>query len=198
MAENTPLVIRGGRIIDPANGVDRVGDLLIDDGRLASVGEVGAQLPLGAPRVIGAAGRVVAPGFVDVHAHLRTPGFEYKEDIASGTAAAAAGGFTTVCAMPNTDPVLDSRSVIEGLQDQIERHAVVRVLPLGAECAQEAGFLGATACNDTNRIELMVFPGSEHVLLSARYDNLGKGAAGAAVQNMNLMLGIEETAGLTA
>ena len=74
----------------------------------------------------------------------------------------------------------------------------VRVPPLGAECAQEAGFLGATACNDTNRIELMVFAGSEHVLLSARYDNLGKGAAGAAVQNMNLMLGIDETAGLTA
>ena len=74
----------------------------------------------------------------------------------------------------------------------------VHILPLGAECAQEAGFLGATACNDTNRIELMVFAGSEHVLLSARYDNLGKGAAGAAVQNMNLMLGVEETAGLTA
>ncbi len=74
----------------------------------------------------------------------------------------------------------------------------VRVLPLGAECAQDAGFLGATACNDTNRIELMVFAGPEHVLLSARYDNLGKGAAGAAVQNMNLMLGVEETAGLTA
>ena len=157
MAENTPLVIRGGRIIDPANGVDRVGDVLIDDGRLASVGEVGAQLPLGAPRVIDAAGRVVAPGFVDVHAHLRTPGFEYKEDIASGTAAAAAGGFTTVCAMPNTDPVLDSRSVIEGLQEQIERHAVVRVLPLAAiTCGQngrqlvemvdlaEAGVVGFT------------------------------------------------------
>jgi dihydroorotase len=157
MAENMPLVIRGGRIIDPANGIDQVGDVLIDDGRLVSVGEVGAQLPLGAPRVIDATGRVVAPGFVDVHAHLRTPGFEYKEDIASGTAAAAAGGFTTVCAMPNTDPVLDSRSVIEGLQEQIERHAVVRVLPLAAiTCGQngrqmvemvdlaEAGVVGFT------------------------------------------------------
>ncbi len=74
----------------------------------------------------------------------------------------------------------------------------VRVLPLGAECAQSAGFLGATACNDSNRIELMVFAGAEHVLLSARYDNLGKGAAGAAVQNMNLMLGLDETVGLTS
>ena len=74
----------------------------------------------------------------------------------------------------------------------------MRVLPLGAEDAQAGGFLGATACNDTNRIELMVFGSGEHVLLCARYDNLGKGASGAAVQNLNLMLGIEETAGLAA
>ena len=74
----------------------------------------------------------------------------------------------------------------------------VRVLPLGAEDAQVDGFLGATACNDTNRIELMVFASDEHILLCARYDNLGKGASGAAVQNLNLMLGIEETAGLAA
>ena len=157
MADSAPLVIRGGRIIDPANSVDRVGDVLIDDGRLVSIGDVGAQLPLGSPRVIDATGRVVAPGFVDVHAHLRVPGFEYKEDLASGTAAAAAGGFTTVCAMPNTDPVLDSRSVIEGLLEQIERHAMVRVLPLAAiTCGQngrqlvemvdlaEAGVVGFT------------------------------------------------------
>ena len=157
MADSVPLVIRGGRIIDPANSVDRVGDVLIDDGRLVSIGDVGAQLPLGSPRVIDATGRVVAPGFVDVHAHLRVPGFEYKEDLASGTAAAAAGGFTTVCAMPNTDPVLDSRSVIEGLLEQIERHAMVRVLPLAAiTCGQngrqlvemvdlaEAGVVGFT------------------------------------------------------
>ena len=157
MADSVPLVIRGGRIVDPANSVDRVGDVLIDDGRLVSIGDVGAQLPLGSPRVIDATGRVVAPGFVDVHAHLRVPGFEYKEDLASGTAAAAAGGFTTVCAMPNTDPVLDSRSVIEGLLEQIERHAMVRVLPLAAiTCGQngrqlvemvdlaEAGVVGFT------------------------------------------------------
>ena len=74
----------------------------------------------------------------------------------------------------------------------------VRVLPLGAEEAQVDGFLGATACNDTNRIELMVFASDEHILLCARYDNLGKGASGAAVQNLNLMLGVEETAGLAA
>ena len=88
--------------------------------------------------------------------------------------------------------------VCDALTERYAGEPFVRVLPLGAECAQDAGFLGATACNGTNRIELMVFAGPEHVLLSARYDNLGKGAAGAAVQNMNLMLGVEETAGLTA
>ena len=82
-----------------------------------------------------------------------------------------------------------------------ERYAdepFVRVLPLGAACAQDNGFLDATACNDTNRIEIMVFASDEHLLLCARYDNLGKGASGAAVQNLNLMLGLEETAGLEA
>ena len=74
----------------------------------------------------------------------------------------------------------------------------VHVLPLGAECAQEDGFVAATTCNDTNRLELMVFSSDEHVLVSARYDNLGKGASGAAVQNMNLMLGLDETSGLSA
>lgn len=132
MSDNTPLIIRGGRILDPANDVDQVGDLLIDEGRVVSIGDAGKQLPLGQPRVIDATGTIVAPGFVDVHAHLRVPGFEYKEDLASGTAAAAAGGFTTVCAMPNTDPVIDSRSVVEGLQEKIGQQAIVRVLPLAA------------------------------------------------------------------
>ena len=88
--------------------------------------------------------------------------------------------------------------VADAIAGRYAGETFVRVMPLGAECAQDAGFLGVTACNDTNRIELMVFAGPEHVLLSARYDNLGKGAAGAAVQNMNLMLGVEETEGLTA
>ena len=92
----------------------------------------------------------------------------------------------------------NAADVCEALTERYAGEPFVRVLPLGAECAQNAGFLGATACNDSNRIELMVFAGPEHLLLSARYDNLGKGAAGAAVQNMNLMLGVEETAGLTA
>ncbi len=126
-------------MIDPAQGLDRVADVLIDGGKIREIGEAGDQLPLGNPQIIDAAGRVVAPGFVDIHAHLRVPGFEYKEDLASGTAAAAAGGFTTVCAMPNTDPVLDSRSVIEGLMDRVSRQASVRVYPQASITLHQAG-----------------------------------------------------------
>ena len=139
MTADGPLIVRGGRVIDPAQGLDRVADVLIEDGKIREIGEVGDQLPLGKPQVIDAGGKVVAPGFVDIHAHLRVPGFEYKEDLASGTAAAAAGGFTTVCAMPNTDPVLDSRSVIEGLMDQVARQASVRVYPQAAISLRQAG-----------------------------------------------------------
>ena len=133
------LIIRGGRVIDPAQHLDRVADVTIENGTIAAVGEAGKQLPLGSPRVIDATGMIVAPGFVDVHAHLRVPGFEYKEDLASGTLAAAAGGFTTVCAMPNTSPVIDSRSVVEGLMEQVAKHARVRVFTHAAITLGQAG-----------------------------------------------------------
>ena len=139
MTADGPLIVRGGRVIDPAQGLDRVADVLIEDGKIREIGEAGDQLPLGNPQIIDAGGKVVAPGFVDIHAHLRVPGFEYKEDLASGTAAAAAGGFTTVCAMPNTDPVLDSRSVVEGLMDQVARQASVRVYPQAAITLRQVG-----------------------------------------------------------
>src|SRR5688572_2250367 len=96
------LLIRNGRILDPANGIDVAnGDVLVEDGRIVAVGA-----DLAAPegvRVIDASGQLVAPGFVDLHTHLREPGFEYKETVETGTRAAARGGFTTVCAMPNTE-----------------------------------------------------------------------------------------------
>jgi N-acetyl-gamma-glutamyl-phosphate reductase len=88
--------------------------------------------------------------------------------------------------------------VSDVLAERYAKEPFVRVLPAGAEPALEGGFLNATACNDTNRIELMVFGHETQILLTARYDNLGKGAAGAAIQNLNLMLGREETLGLTA
>ena len=130
------IVIRGGRVIDPAAKLDIKGDVLIEDGRIALVG--GTVATAGA-REIGAKGLVVTPGFVDLHAHLRDPGLEYKEDIESGTRAAARGGFTTVCAMPNTEPAMDSRSIVEYVLREAAARAHVRVLPIGAVSKGRAG-----------------------------------------------------------
>lgn len=130
------IVIRGARILDPARGLDARADLLVEDGCIAHIGpSIGAE----GAREIDAAGRVVAPGFVDIHTHLRDPGFEYKEDIASGTLAAARGGFTTVCAMPNTQPPLDSRATVEYVLRQAAARGAVRVLPIGCVSRGRAG-----------------------------------------------------------
>jgi dihydroorotase len=136
------LLITGGRVLDPANGVDlSEGDVLVEDGRIVAVGGVGAQglAPLEDTKVIVATGLIVAPGFVDLHTHLREPGFEYKETVESGTRAAARGGFTTVCAMPNTEPAMDSRSIIEYVMRQAAETGIVRVLPIGAVTKGRAG-----------------------------------------------------------
>ena len=130
------IIIRHGRVIDPATGLDRTADVLIEDGRIAAVG---ADLDAAGARKIDARGLVVAPGFVDLHTHLREPGLEYKEDIATGTRAAARGGFTTVCAMPNTEPAMDNRSIIEHVLREAEARASVRVLPIGAVSRARAG-----------------------------------------------------------
>jgi dihydroorotase len=125
--------ITGGRVIDPANGRDEIADLLIDDGRITenttSIEET----------VIDASGYIVAPGFVDLHCHLREPGFEDAETIASGTRAAAAGGFTTLCALADTQPTTDTGSNVESLLTQARREAVVRVLPVGTTTKQRQG-----------------------------------------------------------
>ena len=98
------LLLKGGRVIDPANKVDKICDILIKDGKIAAVGE---DLPVdGDEDVVDVTGKIVCPGFIDLHAHFREPGYEYKEDIMTGSKAAAIGGFTTVCCMPNTDPVV--------------------------------------------------------------------------------------------
>ncbi len=124
-----PLVLKGGRVIDPAHDLDRTTDILIKDGAIAAV-EPGATAP--GARVIDCAGKIVTPGFVDLHVHLREPGHEYKEDIASGTLAAAAGGFTTICCMPNTNPVNDCRSVTDLIVRRAREVGAVRVHPVGA------------------------------------------------------------------
>ena len=131
------LLIRGGRVIDPANGVDKVADVLIADGKIAAVGE---NLTDAEAKVYDAAGKVVAPGFIDMHCHLRDPGQEYKEDIVTGTRAAAHGGFTAVCCMPNTKPVNDNAAVTRYIIEKAEAQGSgVRVYPVGAVSKGLAG-----------------------------------------------------------
>ena len=131
------LLIRGGRVIDPANGVDKVADVLIADGKIAAVGE---NLTDAEAKVYDAAGKVVAPGFIDMHCHLRDPGQEYKEDIVTGTRAAAHGGFTAVCCMPNTKPVNDNAAVTRYIIEKAETQGSgVRVYPVGAVSKGLAG-----------------------------------------------------------
>jgi dihydroorotase len=126
----TTIAIHNGRVIDPALGRDGIADVVIVDGRIARVGPNEGDAVIDAER-IDATGLVVAPGFVDLHTHLREPGFEHKETITTGTRAAARGGYTTICAMPNTSPALDSRAAIESVLREAEVSAQVRVLPIG-------------------------------------------------------------------
>ena len=132
----TKLLIRGGRVIDPANRLEETADLLIEEGRIAKVGQ---KLSAAGAEILEADGTLVFPGFVDLHVHLRSPGREEKETVASGTRAAAKGGFTTICAMANTDPPADSRPVIDYLLAEAQRSAVVHVLPIGAVTKGLAG-----------------------------------------------------------
>ena len=124
------LLIRGGRVVDPAGGTDALADVWIAEGRIQKVGR-GLKAPAGA-EVVDATGKVVCPGFIDMHVHLREPGFEYKETIASGTRAAAAGGFTAVACMANTFPVNDNRAVTDYILARAKVEGVVRVYPIGA------------------------------------------------------------------
>jgi dihydroorotase len=132
-----PLLLKGGRVIDPSNGVDQVADVLIQDGKVAAVGP-GLAAPEGA-EVRTVAGRVVAPGLVDVHVHVREPGNEDEETVASGARAAAAGGFTAVCAMPNTDPVTDNQAAVGFIVRQSVRAGLARVYPIGAVSVGQKG-----------------------------------------------------------
>jgi dihydroorotase len=127
----TALVIRGGHLIDPAAGVDGPKDILLKDGRVAEIAGPGKLKFANGAAVLDATGLTVAPGLVDIHVHLREPGQGYKETIATGTAAAAAGGFTSVAAMPNTRPVNDSPEITRWMQAP-ERGASVRVFPIAA------------------------------------------------------------------
>ena len=124
------MLIKGGRVIDPANGLDGVADVLVADGRIAAVGPE-LKAPAGA-EIIDADGLIVSPGLIDMHVHLREPGSELEETIASGSRAAVAGGFTTVCAMPNTDPCTDNEGAVEFVFSRARAADQANVLPIGA------------------------------------------------------------------
>jgi len=129
-------LIQGGRIIDPSQQIDRTADLLIEDGLLKSIDD---SISIEGVEIFDAAGLIVAPGFIDLHVHLREPGEEYKETIASGVAAAVAGGFTSICAMPNTMPVNDNASVTRFIIDKAREAGLASVYPVGAITRESKG-----------------------------------------------------------
>src|SRR5947209_6390285 len=152
------ILIKNGRVIDPGTNTDRTADVLLDDGKVA---QIDAGLDVADAEVFDATGLIVAPGFIDMHVHLREPGFEHAETIESGAKAAAAGGFTSICPMPNTAPVNDSATVTSYIVEKARRHAVVNVFPIGAitkgskgEELAEIGSMrqaGAVAISDDGR-----------------------------------------------
>jgi dihydroorotase len=154
-----PLLLRGGRLVDPSQRLDETGDLLLADGVVAAAG--GRIQPPDEAEVIDCAGAIVSPGFIDVHCHLREPGREHVETVASGARAAAAGGFTAVCAMPNTQPVTDSQAAVGFIIRQAQLAGAARVYPIGAismgqngEALAEFGEMvgaGAVAVSDDGR-----------------------------------------------
>jgi len=129
--KSSPLLIYGGRIIDPSQGIDEIGSLLITDGKISWLGKGEMTPPQPGYNVLHAQGLIVCPGFIDLHCHLRQPGFEEKETIATGTQAAARGGFTTICCMPNTNPPLDNQATIDYVKSVATTEGMVRVLPIG-------------------------------------------------------------------
>lgn len=123
------LLIKGGRVIDPSQGIDDTLDVVVENGLVKELGK-GLSAPAGA-EVIDACGKYVVPGLIDMHVHLRDPGLEYKEDIISGTRAAVAGGFTSVCCMPNTKPVIDNKAVATYIVNKAKTEGFCNVFPVG-------------------------------------------------------------------
>ena len=171
------ILIRNGRIIDPANHIDTTGDLLIRDGKIDRIDD---RIEVEASETVDATGLIVTPGLVDMHVHLREPGFEHKETIASGTRAAAAGGFTSVACMANTDPVADSPDVIELIRSQARKDGATNVFPLGSitknldgEVLTEVPALlgaGAVGLSDDGKTVMDAGLMRDVLALSARYN----------------------------
>ena len=123
------ILVKGGRVIDPANNIDAQMDVLIDGDKIV---EVDTNIKADGAELIDASGKLVTPGLVDIHVHLRDPGYEYKEDIISGTKSAAKGGFTSIACMPNTKPIIDSKSVVRYILEKAEKEGFARVFPIGS------------------------------------------------------------------
>jgi dihydroorotase len=208
----TALIIRGGHLIDPAAGVDTLKDILLKDGHVAGIASPGKLKADEDAEVLDATGLTVAPGLIDMHVHLREPGQGYKETIATGTAAAAAGGFTSVAAMPNTTPVNDSQETTRWMQAP-ERNAVVRVFPIAAATRGSKGeaindyaalkAAGAVAVSDDGltilkdgvmrealaaaaRVELTVIQHAEDTRLTRIGDKVASMNAGVAAFRLGL------------
>jgi dihydroorotase len=145
------LLIKNGRVIDPSQDINDTLDLLVQDGKVKEIGK-GIKVPDGT-EIIDASGCYVTPGLVDMHVHLRDPGLEYKEDIVTGTRAAAAGGFTSIACMPNTSPVNDNKAITSYINTKAKNEGLVNVFPIGAitkgskgESMSEMGELKEAGC----------------------------------------------------
>lgn len=155
------ILIKNGRVLDPARQIDEVADVFVQDGMISEIGRDLGLDDLEDLEIIDATGKVVCPGLIDMHVHLREPGFEYKETIATGTRAAAKGGFTTVACMPNTKPVIDNEAVVSFIFQKAKEEGLVNVYPIGAitkglkgeEMAEigELKFAGVVAISDDGR-----------------------------------------------
>ncbi|HEY9060418.1 MAG TPA: dihydroorotase [Pseudobacteroides sp.] len=151
-------LIKGGHIIDPKSGRNGVFDIIIDKGKIVDIGN---DLEFTTGDIVDVAGKYVIPGLVDAHCHLREPGFEYKEDIETGTQSAAVGGFTSIACMPNTNPVIDNESIVKNIITRAKQDGFVNVYPIGAITKGQAGeelseigelkFAGAVAISDDGR-----------------------------------------------
>jgi dihydroorotase len=152
MRDENNLLIQNGRVVDPAQNLDAVASVLILNGKVAEIRKVAdaaARAPEGVP-VLDARGKVVCPGLIDMHVHLREPGFEHKEDIASGTRAAARGGFTSVACMPNTSPVIDNSGIVDLIEHKSRLVGLVNVFPVGAATL---GMKGEELANTSELVE---------------------------------------------
>ncbi len=215
------IVLKGGRLFDPSQNLDRIGDIVLGQGKILWWGERGAiprDITEKAPKVqiIDVTGLTLTPGFIDLHCHLREPGFEEKETIASGSRAAARGGFTTICCMPNTNPPLDSAAAVEYVYRRAAEATLIRVLPIGcitrgrkgeqlAEMAElyEAGVVGYSddgnpVMNSSLMLHALEYSTSFGLPVVDHCEDLSLSAGGAmnegAVANMLGLKGIPQAA----